>query len=107
MLYNYPLLTYAVRGREYLRKALGMRPVDEDLNVNATYVFLVHWDRLGAAEKDFIEERLLRDLSASDNFFPRVLALWLAEFKGVEKLKDILAENNEAWAKTARFFPAD
>jgi len=105
MLYNYPLLTYAARGREYLRKALETRPVDEDLNVNVTYVFLVQWDRLSAAEKAFVEERLLRNLAASENFFPRVLALWLAEFKSVEKLKDILAENSEVWAKTARFFP--
>jgi len=107
MLYNYPLLTYAARGRDYLRKALEMRPADEDLNVNVTYIFLVQWDRLSAVEKAFIEERLLLNLATSENFFPRLLSLRLAEFKSVDRLKNILSENNEVWAKVARFFPAD
>jgi hypothetical protein len=107
MLYNYPLLTYAARGREYMRRALAMRTVDEDLNVNITYVYLVQWDRLSVVEKRFIERRMVRNLSASENFFPRILALWLAEFKGVDRLKNILAEDREVWGKVARFFPAD
>ena len=106
MLYNYPLLTYAARGREYLRKAVEMRPVDEDLNVNVIYVFLVQWDRLSAVEKTFVEERLLRNLAATENFFPRLLSLWLAEFKSLDGLKNILAEDDEVWAKASRFFPA-
>jgi hypothetical protein len=105
MLYNYPLLTYAARGREYMRKALEMRPVDEDLNVNVTYVFLVQWDRLSGAEKAFIEARILRNLEASGNFFPRLLSLWLEEFKNADRLKDILAENDEIWTKVARYLP--
>jgi hypothetical protein len=107
MLYNYPLLTYAARGRDYMRKALEMRPVDEDLNVNVSYVFLVQCDRLSEVEKAFIEVRLLRNLAASENFFPRLLALWLAEFKSADRLKTILVENSEVWAKVAHFFPAD
>jgi hypothetical protein len=105
MLYNYPLLTYAARGREYMRKALEMRPVDEDLNVNVTYVFLVQWDRLSEVEKAFIEARILRNLEASENFFPRLLSLWLEEFKDANRLRDILAQNGEIWAKVAHFLP--
>jgi hypothetical protein len=107
MLYNYPLLTYAARGRDYMRKALEMRPVDGDLNINVTYVFIVQWDRLSAVEKAFIEMRLLRNLEASENFFPRLLALWLAEFKDADGLKNALAENSEVWAKASRYLPAD
>lgn len=84
-----------------------MRPADEDLEVNVSYVFLVQWDRLAAAEKAFIEERLLRSLASGGNFFPRILTLWLAEFKSLERLKSILAENTRLWAKVGRFFPAD
>jgi hypothetical protein len=105
MLYDYPLLTYAVKGRTYLRKALEMRPVDEDLNVNVIYAYLAQWDRLSAAERDFVYAAVARNLEADENFFPRVLALWMSEFKDSAKLKAILSENNGLWPKLARFFP--
>jgi len=105
MLYNYPLLTYAAKGREYLRKALEMRPVDEDLNVNVTYAYLAQWDRLSEAEKDFVYAAVARNLETDPNFFPRVLALWMSEFKGSAKLKAVFSENSDLWPKLARFFP--
>ena len=105
MLYNYPLLTYAAKGRTYLRKALEMRPVDEDLNVNVIYAYLAQWDRLSAAERDFVYAAVARNLETDANFFPRVLALWTSEFKDSAKLKAIFSENKDLWAKLARYFP--
>jgi len=58
---------YLERAGESLEAFFRRNPVDEDLNVNTTYIFLVQWDGL----------------------------------------KNILSENNEVWAKVARFFPAD
>ena len=105
MLYNFPLLTYAARGRAYLRKALELRPVDEDLNINVVYAYLAQWDRLSGVERDFAFERVACNLEMEANFFPRVLALWINEFKDSAKLKDIFFENRGVWAKLARFFP--
>jgi hypothetical protein len=105
MLYNYPLLTYAAKGRVYLRTALEMRPVDEDLNVNVTYVYLAQWDRLSDAEKDFVYAAVARNLETDTNFFPRVLALWTSEFKDSARLKAIFSDNQDLWAKLARYFP--
>jgi len=104
MLYNYPLLTYAAKGRAYLRKALEMRPVDEDLNVNLTYAYLAQWDRLSDAEKDFVYAAVGRNLETDANFFPRVLSLWTSEFKDSAKLKAVFFENKDLWPKLARFF---
>ena len=105
MLYNYPLLTYAAKGRAYLRKALEMRLVDEDLNVNVIYAYLAQWDRLSAAEKDFVYAAVGRNLETDPNFFPRVLALWTSEFKDSAKLKAVFSENSDLWPELVRFFP--
>jgi hypothetical protein len=105
MLYNYPLLTYAARGREYLRKALEMRPVDGDLNVNVTYAFLAQWERLSAAEKGFALAAVSRNLETDKGFFPRFLALWMREFKDSPKLEAIFAGSKDLWPKVEPFFP--
>jgi len=105
-LYNYPLLTYAAKGRTYLSRALEMRPVDKDLNVNVIYAYLAQWDRLNAVERDFVYAAMARNLETDENFFPRVLALWTSDFKDSAKLKAIISDNQNLWAKLAHFFPA-
>jgi len=35
---------------------------------------------------------------------PRVLALWMGEFKDAAKLRAIFSENGDLWPKLARFF---
>jgi hypothetical protein len=105
MLYNFPLLTYAAKGRTYLRKALEMRPVDRDLNVNVTYAHLAQWDRLSAQEKDFTYAVVSQNLEGDANYFPQVLALWMSEFKDSPKLRTIFFEHSDLWPKVARFFP--
>ncbi|MGB7297263.1 MAG: hypothetical protein WBC70_16905 [Candidatus Aminicenantales bacterium] len=106
MLYNYPLLTYAAKGRTYLRKALEMRPVDPGLNVDVIYAYLAQWERLSAAERDFIYAAVARSLENDAMFFPRILALWKGESKSPDRLKAIFSENSGLWAKLAGFFPA-
>ncbi|MEW5900327.1 MAG: hypothetical protein AB1715_02565 [Acidobacteriota bacterium] len=105
MLYNFPLLTYAAKGRMHLQKALELRPVDEDLNVNVVYAYLAQWDRLSGVEREFVYAVVARNLETDANFFPRVMALWRREFKDSARLKDIFTENKDLWAKLFRYFP--
>jgi len=105
MLYNYPLLTYAAKGRTYLSRALEMRPVDKDLNVNVIYAYLAQWDRLNAVERDFVYAAMARNLETDENFFPRIMALSMSDFKDSPRLKAIFSENKDLWEKLARFFP--
>lgn len=49
--------------------------MDEDLNVNVIYAYLAQWDRMRAAERDFVYAAVARNLETDPNFFPRVLAL--------------------------------
>ena len=105
ILYNFPLLTYATKGRTYLRKAVDIRPLDKDLNVNVIHAYLAQWDKLSAAERDFVYAAVSRNLETNVHFFPRLLALWMSEYKDSGKMKAIFSENNDLWPKLARFFP--
>lgn len=105
MLYNYPLLTYAAKGRAYFRRALEMRPVHEDLNVDVLYACLAQWARLSEPERDFVTERVARNVAASESFFPWIISRWLNEYKSVEKLQKIFAEYKDLWPQVSRYFP--
>lgn len=104
MLYNYPLLTYAGKGRNYLRKAIELRPADEFLNVSVIYLYLAQWDRLSSAEKSFVYESVKRNLESHEYAFPQIKNLWVEEFGNAVKLKEIFIENKGLWEKLSRFF---
>ena len=82
-----------------------MRRVDEALTFTFIYASPARGDRLGEAEKDFAYAAVARNLETDENFFPRIMALWMSDFKDSPRLKAIFSENKDLWAKTARFFP--
>lgn len=91
LLYNFPLLTYAERGRDYLRKAVELKPADEFLNLNVLYIFMTQWDFLEEAERDFTAAQwgLLTKNSAS--FEKKLRKRWQENFDSTDKLDAILS----------------
>jgi tetratricopeptide (TPR) repeat protein len=104
MLYNFPLLTYASKARQYFNKALELRPLDEELNVNVVYIYLTQWDILSHVERAFVFEAVTRNLENNESFFPQVKKLWVDEFGDVERLKAIFANDPNFWPKISRYF---
>jgi tetratricopeptide (TPR) repeat protein len=93
MLYNYPLLTYATKGREYYRKALSLEPADEFMNVTVLTLMLGHWGRLGAEEKADVWRRLGDTLDHNEGFLRNVRGLWMQSYGNLARLREIYAEN--------------
>jgi len=93
MLYNYPLLTYATKGREYYRKALSLEPADEFINVNVLTLMLGQWGRLGAEEKADVWRRLGETLNHNEGFLRKVRGLWKQSYGNLGRLREIYAEN--------------
>jgi tetratricopeptide (TPR) repeat protein len=93
MLYNYPLLTYATKGREYYRKALSLEPADEFMNVNVLTLMLGQWGRLGAEEKAVVWRRLGDALDHNEGFLRKVRGLWKQSYGNFDRLREIYAEN--------------
>jgi len=80
-LYNYPLPTYAQKGRDFCREAIRRYPCNEFLNLNVLFVFFSQWSLLEENERDWLRERI-QNLSASN---PRFL----------DKLKNKWRENHK------------
>jgi tetratricopeptide (TPR) repeat protein len=90
LLYNFPLLTYAEKGRAYLRRALELRPGDKFLNLNIVYIFLTQWDRLDEEEREFAGRRLREQAEADGGFMERLRWRWKENFGTAEGLERIL-----------------
>jgi tetratricopeptide (TPR) repeat protein len=93
MLYNYPLLTYAAKGREYYRRALFLEPADEFMNVNVLTLMLGQWGRLGAEEKAVVWRCLGDALDHNEGFLRKVRGLWKQSYVNIDRLREIYAEN--------------
>lgn len=93
MLYNYPLLTYATKGREYYRKALALEPADEFMNVNVLTLMLGQWGRLDAEEKAVVWRCLGDALDHNEGFLRKVRGLWKQSYVNLDRLREIYAEN--------------
>ncbi|MEW5902334.1 MAG: hypothetical protein AB1715_12790 [Acidobacteriota bacterium] len=76
LLYNFPLLTYAEKGRACLRRALELKPADEFLSLNILYIFLAQWDLLAKEEKEFAGGRLKEQAAANKSFMDRLRRRW-------------------------------
>jgi len=98
LLYNFPLLTYAEKGRSYLRRALELKPADEFLNLNVLYIFLAQWETLGEVEKEFAGGRLRAQAEADGRFVERLRKRWKEGFGEVEGLERILAEIGQSFS---------
>jgi len=84
MLYNYPLLTYAARGRDYFRKALVLQPADEFINVNVLTLFLGQWALLEGEEKEDAWRRLADALERNEGFLRGIRDLWKQTYGNLE-----------------------
>jgi O-antigen ligase len=92
LLSNYPLMTYADRARTYFRKAIELKPADDFLNLNVTFLNFSWWLTLEDAEKVYAAG-LYRQAVARDPAFPAKLeARWKQSFKTTDRLAAILAE---------------
>jgi len=90
LLYNFPLLTYAEKGRAYLRRALELKPADEFLSLNILYIFLTQWDWLAKEEKEFAGGRLKEQAAANERFMDRLRRRWEENFGTAAGLELIL-----------------
>lgn len=91
LLYNFPLLTYAEKGRVYLRRALELKPADEFLSLNILYVFLTQWDLLAKEEKEFTGGRLKERAAANERFLDRLRRRWEQNYGTAAALEPILS----------------
>jgi O-antigen ligase len=103
MLYNFPMETYTEKGRQYFRTALALNPSDDDLNVNILYIYLTQWDSLSPQEREFLMGRLQDVLRYNENFIPRIVELWKANFGGTDRLKEILSASL-LWPQLLKYF---
>jgi len=104
LLYNFPLLTYAEKGRLYFRKALELKPADEYLNVHIIYIYLTQWESLNRPEKAFLFGQLGDVVKYNENFIPQIRDLWKQNYGDTEKLKDILSTNKDLLSKLSDYF---
>lgn len=91
-LYNYPLLTYAEKGRLLCREALQRHPYNEFLFLNIALVFLEQWPLLEEVEKDWLRENLDRIKAADPGFLDKLKRRWQQTYKETKSLESRLAE---------------
>ena len=99
MLYNYPLMTYAEKARRIFQEALQINPANELLNRDVVYFHLIQWDQLNEAEKQFVWDRLDRNMKMDDGFLGRLRNQWIENAKTEEGLKAILMSNPSLWER--------
>jgi len=76
LLYNFPLLTYAEKGRLYLKKAVELKPADEFLNQNVLYIFMTQWERLKESEREFVAVQWRSMTESFPNFERKLRGRW-------------------------------
>jgi len=104
MTYNYPYLTSAAKGREYLKKALILQPADEYLNTNILAVMLSQWEILDPAERKDVRSRLRKILENNEAFISKILNIWEKNNASIDDLKKILSADAELWPRMQKFF---
>jgi len=104
MTYNYPYLTYAAKGREYLKKALILQPADEYSNTNILAVMLSQWEILDPAEREYVWSSLRNILDYNKAFIPKILSIWKKNHASIDGLIRILSADTDLWPRLKEFF---
>jgi len=91
-LYNYPLLTYAEKGRLLCREALRRHPYNEFLFLNIALVFFEQWPLLESGEKEWLRQNLNRITAADPDFINKLKRRWRQNYKETQSLESRLAE---------------
>ena len=94
LLYNFPLLIYAEKGRLYLRKAVELKPADEFLNQNVLYIFMTQWERLEESEREFVAAQWRSMTESFPNFERELREHWQKNFDSSNGLDLILTNLN-------------
>jgi O-antigen ligase len=92
LLSNYPLMTYADRGKIYFRKALELKPADDFLNLNVIFLYFSWWQTLEDAEKAYAAGLYRQAVARDPAFAAKLEARWKQSFKTADRLAAILAE---------------
>jgi tetratricopeptide (TPR) repeat protein len=92
LFYNYPLMTYQDRAKDYFRRALALKPADETINLTVAFLYFAWWQTLEDAEKEYAGD-VYRRMAARDATFPAKLeARWKQSFPTLDGLNAVLAE---------------
>ncbi len=89
---NYPLLTYAEKGRLLCRESLKRHPYNGFLFLNIALVFFEQWPLLEAGEKDWLRQNLHRITAADPDFLNKLKRRWRQSYKETGSLESRLAE---------------
>ena len=91
LLYNFPLMTYQDRAKDYFRQALGFKPADETMNLNIIFLYFSWWPTLETADKTYAAG-LYRAMLARDPVFPAKLeGRWVQSYGAPDGLRALIA----------------
>ena len=80
LLYNFPLMTYQDRAKDYFRQALAFKPADETINLNVMFLYFSWWPTLEDPDRTYAAG-LYRAMLVRDPAFPAKLeGRWIQSF---------------------------
>ena len=92
LLSNYPLMTYADLAKPYFRKALELKPADDFLNLNVSFLYFIWWPTLEDAEKPYAAGLYRQAVARDPAFAAKLESRWKRSFQTTDRLAAILAE---------------
>jgi O-antigen ligase len=92
LLSNYPLMTYADLAKPYFRKALELKPADDFLNLNVSFLYFTWWPTLEDAEKPYAAGLYRQAVARDPAFAAKLESRWKRSFQTTDRLAAILAE---------------
>ncbi|MBC7362889.1 MAG: hypothetical protein H5U06_11535 [Candidatus Aminicenantes bacterium] len=91
-LYNYPLLTYAEKGRMLCREAVKRHPHNEFLNLNVLIIFFEQWPLLEPEEKDWVRSQIAFLQAADFGFVAKLKRKWQQNYRETASIERRLKE---------------
>ena len=104
MLYNYPLCTYLNKATVFFEKSLELKPADEFLNSNISFMYLTKWDMLSIEDQKFILKTIGQFWEKSESFILQLSARWEKNREDPDRLKDIFMSDRDLWLKIRKYF---
>jgi hypothetical protein len=99
-LYNYPLPTYAQKGRDFCREAIRRYPYNGFLNLNVLFVFFNQWPLLEENERDWLREKIQTLSVSNPGFLDKLKNKWRQNYKETTELEIRLKELG-LWERTS------
>jgi O-antigen ligase len=92
LFYNYPLMTYQDRAKDYFRQALVFKPADGTINLNVIFLHFAWWPTLEEAEKSYAAGIYRKMVARDPAFLAKLEARWKQSFPTLDGLAAVLAE---------------